>query len=262
MVGRLYTSPMQLLVSVRDSAEARCALDGGADIIDAKEPRSGALGAVSLTTFAAIATAVGPRRSVSAAIGDVRDEQAAERGACDYARAGAAFVKIGFAGIGSEARVESLIGAAARGAAAGGGRVVAVAYADYTAADALSPEIILSAARRAGAHGVLLDTALKDGPALFSLLPARSLAVWAGHARASGLFTAVAGRLGLDDCASAAGMGADIIGVRGAACDGGRDGVVSAVKVRELTTALRGLTPHKSRTESVAGASRRSADQR
>jgi uncharacterized protein (UPF0264 family) len=252
---------MQLLVSVRDSAEARCALDGGADIIDAKEPRGGALGAVSPTAFTAIVTAVDSRRSVSAALGDVCDEQAAERDACDYARAGATFVKIGFCGIASEARVESLIGAAARGAAAGGGRLVAVAYADYAEVAALSPHAILNAALCAGAHGVLLDTVRKDGPALFDL-PAPGLASWVSHARSGGLFTAVAGRLGLEDLSSAAAIGADIVGVRGAACDGGRDGVVSAAKVRELITALRGPTPHRSRRESVMTASRRSADQR
>jgi len=262
MVGRLYTSPMQLLVSVRDSAEARSALAGGADIIDAKEPRSGALGAVSLTTFAAIVTAVGSRRPISAAIGDARDEQAAKRDACDYARAGAMFVKIGLCGIASEARVESLIGAAARGASAGGGLVVAVAYADYADVAALSPDVILAAALRAGAQGVLLDTARKGGPALFNLLPVPSLAVWVAHARSNRLFAAVAGRLGLDDFAGAAAIGADIVGVRGAACDGGRDGVVSVAKVGELTTALRGQTPHRSRTESVAGGSPRSADPR
>ena len=37
---------MRLLVSVRSAAEARAALSGGADIIDAKEPSLGSLGAV------------------------------------------------------------------------------------------------------------------------------------------------------------------------------------------------------------------------
>ena len=42
---------MQLLVSVTDAIEAAAALDGGADIIDAKDPASGALGAVTVDVF-------------------------------------------------------------------------------------------------------------------------------------------------------------------------------------------------------------------
>ena len=39
---------MRLLVSVRSEEEARAALAGGAEIIDAKEPSRGALGAVEI----------------------------------------------------------------------------------------------------------------------------------------------------------------------------------------------------------------------
>ena len=42
---------MQLLVSVSNPTEARRAVDGGADVIDAKDPLNGALGAVSLDTL-------------------------------------------------------------------------------------------------------------------------------------------------------------------------------------------------------------------
>ena len=38
---------MRLLVSVSSAAEASAALAGGADVIDAKDPLAGALGAVS-----------------------------------------------------------------------------------------------------------------------------------------------------------------------------------------------------------------------
>ncbi|MEX0885938.1 MAG: (5-formylfuran-3-yl)methyl phosphate synthase, partial [Phycisphaeraceae bacterium] len=40
-----------LLVSVRNVAEARAAMAGGADVIDIKEPAAGALGAASPTTI-------------------------------------------------------------------------------------------------------------------------------------------------------------------------------------------------------------------
>lgn len=255
MVGRLSTTPMQLLVSVRNAQEAQSALEGGADVIDAKEPLAGALGPVLLPTFQAIVTTVASRRPVSAALGDACDERNAERNALMFARAGAAFVKIGFAGIGSEALVEALTTAAAAGASTGGSQLVAVAYADWVRVGALPPDRILDAAARSGAHGVLLDTVRKDGPSLPELLSQEHLADWTARARSAGLFTAIAGRLRLEDLPIMAASGADIAGVRGAACDDGRNGCVSAARVRGLRAALRVRTHHTSPTADFVAAS-------
>ena len=49
---------MRLLVSVRSEEEARAALAGGADIIDAKEPSRGALGAVEIGVLREIVSVV------------------------------------------------------------------------------------------------------------------------------------------------------------------------------------------------------------
>src|SRR5437763_501111 len=49
---------MQLLISVAGPAEARAALRGGADVIDAKDPRRGALGPVPPHRLAAVRAAV------------------------------------------------------------------------------------------------------------------------------------------------------------------------------------------------------------
>jgi uncharacterized protein (UPF0264 family) len=108
---------MKLLVSVRNAIDASAALDGGADIIDAKEPASGALGAVDLVTFAHIVAEVAGGRPVTAALGDAEDERAIACTAEAYATAGARLVKIGFAGIASRTRVASLLVAARHGAA-------------------------------------------------------------------------------------------------------------------------------------------------
>src|SRR5262249_47819969 len=122
---------MQLLVSVADAIDAAVALDGGADIIDAKDPRAGALGAVSLGVFGEIRAGVANRRPLSAAVGDAADEAAIARAAYEFAAAGAVFVKVGLNGAASPARAASLAGAAQRGvAAAGSGKsgLVVVAY--------------------------------------------------------------------------------------------------------------------------------------
>lgn len=49
---------MRLLVSVRDAGEARAALAGGAEIVDAKDPARGSIGAVSPEALQGIRLAV------------------------------------------------------------------------------------------------------------------------------------------------------------------------------------------------------------
>ena len=226
---------MQLLVSVQSAAEALAALDGGADVIDAKDPHAGALGAVSLDALHAIRAAVARRRPVTAAIGDAGDEATVEATARAFAAAGTRFVKVGFGGITSAARVESLAAAAERGAASA---VVLVAYADGDSRTSLTPGALVDIAARVGARGVLLDTADKYGLGLTRLLDQRALTAWVNRAHDRGLFVALAGKLAAADLPLVRAAGADIAGVRGAACDGGRSGRISAERVRDLRAVL------------------------
>ena len=225
---------MRLLVSVANSADAATALASGADVIDAKDPLAGALGAVSADVLREIHAVVAGRCLVTAALGDATDEKSIERAARAFAEAGAALVKVGFAGIASAARVAAFIGAAVRGARCANSGVVAVAYADASANASLAPWAIVELAASAGVSGVLLDTADKSGPGLRELVTPVALAAWVGNAHRSGLLVALAGQLTADDVAFVCDAGADIAGVRGAACDDGRTGRVSADKVRRL----------------------------
>ena len=240
---------MQLLVSVKSAAEASAALAGGADIIDAKDPAAGALGAVSLDAFRAIAAAVAGARPVSAALGDAADESTLAGSAHAFTAAGASFVKVGFAGVSSVGRVESLIALAVKSVAQGLSpafaglksratcAIVAVAYADADRAASLSRDRLIGAAARAGARGVLLDTFDKDAVGLRNLITARDLAAWVAAAHDAGLFVALAGKLTAMDLTFVCDAGADIAGFRGAACEGGRTDRVSAERVRLLRSA-------------------------
>ena len=224
---------MQLLVSVANSIEASHAVAGGADLIDAKDPVTGALGAVSLETLQQIHAAVAGRRTVTAAIGDASDEEIVERTAFDYGATGVEFVKVGFAGISARARVGQLMEAAVRGMRVNhAGRVVAVAYADdSTTVDRVT---LLDLAARAGVSGVLLDTVNKRGPGLLQLLSPAVLTTWVANAHSTGLTVALAGRLSADDLSRVLDTGTDIAGVRGAACATGRTSGVLEEKVRTL----------------------------
>jgi len=233
---------VRLLVSVRNAAEARAALEGGADIIDAKEPTRGALGAVSPDALNDILACVAGRRPVSAALGDGK---AARRAASETSRAsagGVAFVKVGFSGVRSvSAATELLLEIAA---ASAGAAVVAVAYADWIAGPSLPPTEVLTAAIAAGASGVLLDTAGKEGRGLFDFVRPEAIRVWTRAAMSADLQVALAGSLTTRDFADARATGASVVGVRGAACVGGRTGTVSAELVRQLSVALRGGSPY------------------
>ena len=235
---------MRLLVSVASAAEASAALAGGADVIDAKDPLAGALGPVSREVLREIHAALAGERLVTAALGDATDEHAIERAAREFAAAGAGLVKVGFARIASAERVTRLIAAAVRGATAGNdghGGVVAVAYADGDRALNLAPTALVEVAARVGARGVLLDTADKNGPGLRGLVAHDALVAWVGEAHEAGLLVALAGKLTAGDIPFVRDAGADIAGVRGAACDGGRAGSVSADKVRLLRAACDSL---------------------
>jgi len=231
---------MRLLVSVASASDASAALEGGAAIIDAKNPKTGPLGAVSASVFTEICDAVAGRRPVTAALGDAADEADVETAARTFANAGATLVKVGFAGITSASRVDALLAAAMRGVQNGTQRrcgVIAVAYADTHVVASLPPGALSMIAARNGATGVLLDTADKAGPGLRDLMTSHAIDEWVAAAHANGLLVALAGKLSLVDLPFVRDSGADVAGIRGAACDDGRSGHVSAARVRLLQDA-------------------------
>jgi (5-formylfuran-3-yl)methyl phosphate synthase len=238
---------MRLLVSVRMAAEVAPALAGGADILDAKEPGRGPLGAVAPDTLAQIFDQVPPQYPCSVALGDVTDPDEvlplipASR---LLKRPSPVFLKLGFAGVRSPEMVskviERLIANVARQPSV---RVVAVAYADAERAGTLDPTLMLEIAHRAGAHGVLMDTHTKDGLGLFGCFATGALANWVTAGRRLGLVTALAGELQASDLGAVSQVRPDVIGVRGAACEGGRAGVVSVQRVRGLRQRLGSGSP-------------------
>ncbi len=233
---------MRLLVSVRSAGEVTAAVAGGADIVDAKEPALGSLGAVSGPVLREIALGVPAGVPLSIALGDPRDVAALEVAMAALEglarRPGRIYVKIGLssAGDGAEALLGSLVDLASRTAIRPA--VIAVAYADHAAAGVPAPETVARLAAATGADGVLIDTWRKDRGDLFYHLPEPALRAWIEQARAAGLLVALAGSLSIEGVRAAAELPADIVGVRGAACIGGRTGVVSEGRVAELKAAL------------------------
>src|SRR3954466_8056663 len=215
---------MRLLVSVVDAGEARAAAAAGADIVDVKNPAEGSLGAPSPAVIERVRAAVTPALPVSVAIGDMPDlpgtAALAARGA---ARSGASFVKVGLWGVSTEAAAVSLLRAVRE--AATGAAVVAGAYADArrVVPAPLAPQLLPRVAAAAGVRLCLLDTAVKDGRGLFDWLAPDELAALVAEAHDAGLQVALAGALRAEELPAVRASGADIAGVRSAACvDGAR----------------------------------------
>ena len=233
---------MKLLVSVVDADEARAAAAAGADIVDVKNPAEGSLGAPSPAVIAGVRAAVSPELPVSAAIGDMPNlPGTAALAALGAARSGATFVKLGLWGVSTEAEAVALLRAVRAGVAdVPGTVVVAAAYADArrVAHAPLAPELLPRVARAAGIRVCLLDTAVKDGRGLLEWLSPDALTALVAEAHAAGLEVALAGALRAEDLPVVRATGADIAGVRSAACGGGRrSGPLDPERVRALRSA-------------------------
>jgi uncharacterized protein (UPF0264 family) len=215
---------MRLLVSVVDASEARLALAGGVDVVDVKNPAEGSLGAPAPGVIADVRAALPAELPLSAAIGDLPClPGTAALAALGAARSGAAYVKLGLWGAETTGEAAAAL-RAAQDAVAGEAAVVAVAYADAERVRRrpLSPPELVAAARRAGVGGCLLDTAVKDGRGLLSWIGATALAELVSEAHDAGLEIALAGELRAEDLPAIRATGADIAGVRSAACRHGR----------------------------------------
>lgn len=210
---------MRLLVSVISADEARRALAGGADIIDVKDPRQGALGAPTPRVLSEVAQAVRGAAPISVALGDLPDlPHTAALAAQGAALSGAGFVKVGLRLRDLDRAVAMM--SAVRDAVGRHTAVIAAAYADADALDppALSAAWLPALVERTGIAGALVDTFVKDGRGLYAWWSESELAELVARTRAAGGTFAVAGQLRLGELRRVA---ADVVGVRSAVCRGG-----------------------------------------
>lgn len=228
---------MKLLVSVIDDAEARLAVAGGVDIVDVKNPAEGSLGAPAPRVIAQVRAVLPPQLPLSVAIGDLPSlPGTAALAALGAVRSGADYVKLGLWGTSTIEEAVAML-RAARDAVEGDAAVIAVAYADAARVPSrpLPPWALVTAARRAGVAGCLLDTAVKDGRGLLSWLSADALAHLVAEAHGAGLEMALAGELRGEDLPAVRATGADIAGVRSAACrDARRTAAIDPRRIARL----------------------------
>lgn len=224
-----------LLVSVRDADEATAALAGGATLIDVKEPSRGPLGRADDSTIASVVNAVAGRVPVSAALGELGDEQPLP------GQTGLAYIKWGLAGcqkVDWRGRLSRLLAAVQRP------EPVVVAYADWQCAQAPAIDEVVGFACSAG-RTLLIDTFCKEAatlgraikPTLLDWLPVADITVYRRQCREHGVRIALAGSLDEKAITTLAVLRPDWFAVRGAACgDSDRHGGITVERVRRLSS--------------------------
>ncbi len=220
-----------LLVSVRNALEARAAVVGGCDLLDIKEPARGPLGMADRPVMAAVAEfAAGCRGtatplSCSAALGELREWESRPSAPAFAVPPGIGYLKLGAAGIASADRwidAWRLVQSRLETPAAADVQWVAVAYADWRKAQSLEPSQMLAAARVVNCSVLLLDTFDKLAENLLEVTDCSTLRRLVDAARQAGLKIAFAGGLHRSQLAELVDLGPDLVGVRSAACAGGR----------------------------------------
>jgi (5-formylfuran-3-yl)methyl phosphate synthase len=228
---------MRLLVSPMNIEEARKALEGGADILDVKNPREGSLGANFPWAIRAVADLAKGRVPVSATIGDLDFKPGtASLAALGAATSGAQFIKVGLLGVKTAEQAEEMLYAIVRAVKDFDRekKVVASGYSDYARVGSISPMLLPAAAAKAGADLVMVDTAVKDGRPTFDFMREQDLADFINLGHANGLEVALAGSIGFRHLDLLKRLNPDIIGVRGIVCGGDRKSAIRSELVEKL----------------------------
>ncbi len=228
-----------LLVSVRSADEVAAALDGGADLIDIKEPAKGPLAPAEAEVVAAVIDAVDCRVPVSAALGEWSPNAVTE--AHWHLELPLQYVKWGLAGYAPapgwgedllDTRRELPIGT----------EMVIVAYADWERAKSVPPAEVAKFAKRFRFKAFLLDTWGKDGRTLLDFMPARDVAEMVDGLKRVYTTVAVGGSLRPEQLKQLKGVAPDYFAVRSSVCAAGkRDGVIDAARVKKWKELLAGV---------------------
>jgi uncharacterized protein (UPF0264 family) len=226
---------VELLVSVRSVPEALAALEGGADLIDVKEPTRGSLGRADQQTTADIVGCLAGRRPVSAALGELLETPGR------FSVPGVGYAKWGLARCSERRDWQRLLAEAADRLRdeMPGCRLVPVAYADHVRASAPSTSQVLRFARRQGCAALLLDTFRKDGRSLLDWMSVRAVCHLCRACHAAGIRIAVAGSLGAAEIRALLPAEPDWFAVRGAVCRGDRrTSSIDPIRVHRLAELL------------------------
>jgi hypothetical protein len=239
---------MKLLISSANEQEATEAIAGGADIIDVKNPLEGSLGASYPWVIKQIKAIKPANVELSCTLGDVLTQTGTMTlAALGAVTTGVDFIKAGLQGVKTK---ESAIEAMSKIARAvkdhrSDAKVVVVGYADAHRVDSVDPLEVPDIAKRAKLDAAMIDTAVKDGKSTLAFMTSDQLRRFVEESHRSNLEAAIAGSLRKEDLLAIRAVGADIVGLRGAACTNGdrMNGLLRRERVRELAESVHKVPP-------------------
>ncbi len=226
------------MISIRSLEELIPAIEGGADIIDLKNPNEGSLGASFPWLIKKIRN-YGNNFTLSVAIGDMPNlPGTAALAASGAAVCGADIIKVGLYGPHSFEEGIKLLKKVVRAIKEINPKILVVGagYADFKSFNGIDSLKIPEICSLAGADVAMLDTLSKNGKKLFDFLDLKKLKMFVDKTHKLDLFAALAGSLELKDIKTINNLGADIIGFRSAACSGfdRKNGIVEIERVRKI----------------------------
>ena len=229
---------MRILISIRSFEELKAAIDGGADIIDLKNPDEGSLGAPFPWLIKKVRN-FGYNFTLSVAIGDMPNLPGTASLACSGAALyGVDIIKVGLFGPRNFKEGEKLLKSVVKAAKDIDQNILVVGagYADFKSFNGIDSIDIPTICNRAGADIAMLDTYSKNGQKLFNFIDSEKLSKFVNKTHENDLLAALAGSLELQDIKKVNELGADIIGFRGAACSGSdrKNGVVEINRVKKI----------------------------
>ncbi len=235
---------MKVLISPISLEEARIVVKGGCDIVDIKNVKEGSLGAQGPWVTKAICDEFKDEPVLcSAALGDLPNLPGtialASFGA---AHCGADYLKAGLYGAKNYDDALAMMSASVKAIKMVSDDIIKVAcgYADFAKFGGVSAMDIVKAAKDSGADVAMLDTKIKDGSTLFDNLSNQELKDFVNAAKDLGLKTALAGSVKKEHMDVVFDIDPDIIGVRGAVCEGNdRTSCITEKGVSEFVATVR-----------------------
>lgn len=215
---------MLLLISPINNEEAIEAIEGGADIVDVKNPKEGSLGANFPWVIKDIREMTPKNMLVSATLGDVPYKPGTvSLAAMGALVSGADYIKVGLHGTKNYEEALEVMNGVVKTVKnqSPDSIVVASGYADANRIDAVLPQDIPKIAKESGSDLAMLDTAIKDGKTLFDHLDMNQLQEFVDETHNYGLKSALAGSIKKEQLKDLHDIACDVVGVRGAACTGG-----------------------------------------
>lgn len=231
------------MISVTNGDETHAALEGGADIIDIKNPAEGALGAPSPTMIYDTCLALKGHNPFSVALGEFPGKPCASAlAAVGSAYFNPNFIKIAFIPHTSATEMAQTLQEIKKSLCFVQKpiSVVAVAYADTLHYASWNLEQFSAIAKENGAEGCLVDTWEKKNKSLLDYLSMKEIKQFISSCHSRQLFCGLAGSLRISDVVNLTRLEPDIIGVRSAVCGGDRlGGTVSVQAVKDLKAQIR-----------------------